>query len=89
MASYPPTKDARDQNLQVLLTKVNEWGAKEKMRIENETQFLQSVLMGRQKANDPGTQNLEVLLTPSGLLQTSINDFILFGSSPGGGAPGG
>ena len=86
MASYPPTKDVRDQNLQVLLAKVNEWGAKEKMRIENETQFLQSVLMGRQKANDPGTQNLEVT---SLLLQSAITDFVLFGSSPSGGAPGG
>jgi hypothetical protein len=88
MASYPPTKDARDKNLQTLLIKVNEWGAKEKMRIENETQFLRSVLMGRQKSNDPGTQNLDTLLSPSGLLQTSINDFILYGKSPGG-APGG
>jgi hypothetical protein len=86
MASYPPTKDARDQNLQILLAKVNEWGAKEKMRIENETQFLQAVLMGRNKSNDPGTQNLEMT---SELLQSAITDFILFGSSPGGGAPGG
>ena len=89
MATYPPTQAVRDQNLQVLLAKVNEWGTKEKMRIENETRFLQAVLMGRNKANDPGTQNLETLLTSSGLLQSAVTDFIVFGSSPGGGAPGG
>ena len=89
MASYPPTKTARDQNLQALVTKVQEWGIKEQQRISNETQFLQAILMGRNKANDPGTKNLETLLTPSGLLQTSINDFILYGSSTSGGAPGG
>jgi len=88
MASYPPTKDARDKNLQTLLIKVNEWGAKEKMRIENETQFLRSVLMGRQKSNDPGTQNLDVLLKADGLLQSAINDFVLYGKSPSK-APGG
>lgn len=39
--------DARNANLDALATAAKEWAEKEVIRIENETKFLRSVLVGR------------------------------------------
>lgn len=47
--------DARDARLDKLASAVEEWATKEEIRIENETKFLRSVLVGR------GADNAAVL----------------------------
>ena len=74
MATYPPTKDERDANLDALKSAVAEFADKEKTRLEEETQFLRDVLSGR-GAPDVGSKNLD---TGSELLQRSVSDFLAF-----------
>jgi len=74
MATFPPTKDERDANLDALKDAVLEWGEKEAIRLEDETQFLRDVLKGR-GASDAGTVNLEA---GSELLQRAVTDYIVF-----------
>ena len=73
MAAQPPTKAERDANLDKLKIAVDEWAESEKVRLENETFFMRSVLQGR-GASDLGTKNLA---TASRLLQTEINEFLV------------
>lgn len=73
MATFPPSKDERDANLDALKDAVLEWGEKEAVRLEEETQFLRDVLQGR-GASDAGSTNLEA---GSELLQRAVTDFIL------------
>jgi len=76
MAKLPPTKDARDANLDALQSAADEWGKKEKERLENEVKFMRAVLKGRTGSEKAGTQNLDAL---SKLLQSEIDAFIAFG----------
>jgi len=76
MAKLPPTKAARDSNLDVLKTAVQEWGDKEKARLENEVKFVRAVLKGRTGSEKAGTKNLDTLQT---ILELEIEDFIAFG----------
>ena len=75
MAKLPPTKAARDANLDALQTAVNQWAETEKTRLENEVKFMRAVLQGR-GATNVGSQNLAAT---SVLLQTEIDDFIVSG----------
>lgn len=72
----PPTKDERDANLDALQTAVNEWGEKERSRLENEVKFMRAVLLGRTGSEEAGTKALD---SASALLQAEIDDFIEFG----------
>jgi hypothetical protein len=83
MATLPPDKTSRDANLNALLAAVQEWGQKEKTRLDNETLFLRSVLTGR-GATAAGDANLEQAVSA---LKEEIDQYVLFGSI--GGAPGG
>jgi len=85
MALLPPDKESRDANLNALLAATQEWGQKEKTRLDNETLFLRSVLTGR-GATAAGDANLEAAVSA---LEGEIDQYILFGSVGGGGAPGG
>ena len=75
MANRPPDQATRDQNLDDLLVKVKEWGQLEQQRLDNETQFLRTVLQGR-GAPKNGTSNLAAT---SAILQTSIDEYVTFG----------
>ena len=72
MAATPPLPTVRNQNLQTLLTSVQQWAQQEQQRLDNENLFLQAVMQGR-NAPACGVANLS---TASALLQASINDFI-------------
>lgn len=76
MAKLPPTKAARDANLDSLKSAVKEWGTKEKTRLENEVKFLRAVLKGRTGSEKAGTQNLDALQE---VLRLEIEDFIASG----------
>jgi hypothetical protein len=79
MAQLPPDKATRDTNLQALKAAVQEWGEKEKLRLDNETKFLRSVLTGR-GATGVGDANLQAA---SSALENEIDNYILFGSPTG------
>lgn len=72
----PPTKTERDAHLDALQSAVDEWGEKEKSRLENEVKFMRAVLKGRTGSEEAGTQALD---SASALLQAEIDDFIAFG----------
>jgi len=76
MSRLPPTKADRDANLDALQSAVDDWGKKEKERLENEVKFMRAVLKGRTGSEKAGTQNLDELST---LLQSEIDAFIAFG----------
>jgi len=76
MAATPPTKTARDKNLDALQKAANEWFTKEERRLDNETKFLRAVLQGRGQAAAK-TQNLEKI---GDVVVQSINDFVTTGS---------
>jgi len=80
MAILPPTKKARDANLDALQKAVDEWSDKERKRLENEVQFMRKVLKGR-GASDAGTKNLD---TASKLVQGEISVFLSFGEAKKG-----
>jgi hypothetical protein len=75
MATIAPTKAKRDENLDKLKSAVQEWGDKEKTRLEEETSYLRSVLEGR-GASDTGTKNISAA---SELLAQAVTDFIIYG----------
>jgi len=79
MAQLPPDKASRDANLQALEVAVREWGEKEKLRLDNETKFLRSVLAGRGAAG-AGDANLEAAASA---LEDEVDDYVLFGSPSG------
>jgi len=85
MANLPPDKNARDANLNALQAAMQEWGQKEKLRLDNETTFLRSVLTGR-GATGAGDANLQ---KAASALEAELDSYILYGSTGGGGAPGG
>ena len=74
MSATPPLKEDRDANLDKLEDAVNEWGEKEKTRLEEETKYLRAVLEGR-GASDAGTKNLS---QASDLLVQAVTDFIIY-----------
>lgn len=76
MAKRPPLKDERDENLDALAEAVDEWGQKERDRLENEVKFMRAVLKGRTGEDKAGTDALD---SASALLQAEINDFLTFG----------
>lgn len=76
MAKLPPTKAARDANLDMLKTAVKTWGEKEKTRLENEVKFMRAVLKGRTGSEKAGTQNLDTLQE---ILKLEVEDFIASG----------
>lgn len=83
MATLPPDKTSRDANLNALVAAVQQWGQKEKTRLDNETLFLRSVLTGR-GATAAGDANLAAAVSA---LENEIDQYILFGNP--GGATGG
>lgn len=76
MARQVPTKAERDAHLDELKSAVQEWGDKEKTRIENEVKFMRAVLKGRTGSEEAGTQNL---ITLESLLEREIEDFLAHG----------
>lgn len=76
MAKLPPSKNARDLNLDRLKEAVLTWGDKEKTRLENEVKFMRAVLKGRTGSEKAGTQNLDALQE---ILKLEVEDFIAFG----------
>ena len=77
MAKLPPTKVARDANLDTLKAAVKMWGDKEKTRLENEVKFMRAILKGRTGSEKAGTQNLNTLQE---ILKLEVEDFIASGS---------
>jgi len=71
----PPSKEARDANLDKLQQAVNEWAQKEVTRLENETQFLRAVLAGR-GAQGAASGNLA---TSSSLVFAEVDEFLSIG----------
>jgi len=76
MSILPPTKEARDKNLDELKDAVKKWGDEEKKRLENEVKYVRAVLKGRTGSEKAGTKNLEDLQK---LLSKEIEDFVAFG----------
>lgn len=76
MASKPPDKAARDQNLDQLQQAVNDWSQKEQNRLENEVKFLRAVLQGRSGSDTASSANLA---SASKLLQNEVDAFVAFG----------
>jgi hypothetical protein len=59
----PPTKADRDANLDALQAAVDEWGEKERNRLENEVKFMRAVLKGRTGSEEAGTEALDAAST--------------------------
>ena len=73
MATSPPSKEARDANLDALQASVDEWADRETTRLENEVQFLRAVQEGR-GVKDAATQNLSATLN---LVVAEVDSFIV------------
>ena len=74
MATSPPTRAARDANLDALQAAVDEWAESEITRLDNETQFLRAVLQGRSGSKELAQKNLA---SAGALLQAEIDAFIV------------
>jgi len=73
--ALPPTKQARDANLDSLLTAVTQWSQQEIQRLDNETKYLRAILQGR-GISDTGSKNLA---KASSLVNAEIDEFLRFG----------